>query len=138
MIKSSYHIALMILVTVLFGCATERYVSPTFSESPRAGLILKSPVLGAVFDGRTNQDPKDAASQLQADLARIYGSSIEWGNYFTKTPQGRVAVRIRIVTLGASFGSRLVSSSAFATAVSCAQGNATGPWGPVVGSASSQ
>jgi hypothetical protein len=40
--------------------------------------------------------------------------------------------------LGASFGSRLVSSTAFANAVGSAQVNATGPWGPVAGSVSSQ
>ena len=123
----------------VFGaCATERHIAPTLSEPPRTGLELTPPILGAVFDGRATQDPKDAASQLQADLSRIYGSSIEWDSYFTKTPQGRVAVRVRIVTLGASFGSRLVSSMAFANAVSSAQGSATGPWGSVVGNVSAQ
>ncbi len=99
---------------------------------------MKPPILGAVFDGRTSQDPKDAVAQLQADLSRIYGSSIEWNEYFTKTPPGRVSVRIRIVTLGASFGSRLISTTAFANAVSSAQGSAIGPWGPVVGSVAAQ
>jgi hypothetical protein len=42
------------------------------------------------------------------------------------------------VTLGASFGSRLVSTAAFATAAGSAQASATGPWGPVVGSISSE
>jgi len=40
--------------------------------------------------------------------------------------------------LGASFGSRLVSSTAFANAVSSAQTSATGPWGSVVGNVSAQ
>lgn len=131
-------ITLMLVLAVFCGCATERYISPTISELPRTGLDLKPPVLSAVFDGRANQEPKDAASQLQDDLRRIYGSSIEWNNYFTKTPPGRVAVRVRLVTLGATFGSRLVSSTAFANAVSSAQGSATGPWGSVVGSVSAQ
>jgi hypothetical protein len=123
----------------VFGaCATERHIAPTLSEPPRTGLELNPPIFSAVFDGRATQDPKDAASQLQADLSRIYGSSIEWDSYFTKTPQGRVAVRVRIVTLRASFGSRLVSSTAFANAVSSAQGSATGPWGSVVGNVSAQ
>jgi len=130
--------ALMIVLAAFAGCATERHISPTLSEAPRTGLDLKPPILGAVFDGRTSQEPKDAAAQLQADLSRIYGSSIEWNEYFTKTPPGRVSVRIRIVTLGASFGSRLISTAAFANAVSSAQGSAIGPWGPVVGSVSAQ
>lgn len=141
MMKNRYLKVAMAFVTgivVFTGCATERHISPTISEFPRTGLDLKPPVLGAVFDGRPNQEPKDAASQLQDDLRRIYGSSIEWNNYFTKTPPSRVAVRVRLVTLGASFGSRLVSSVAFTNAVSSAQGSATGPWGSVVGSVSAQ
>ena len=130
--------AVMIVLAAFCGCATERHISPTISEAARTGLDLKPPILGAVFDGRATQEPKDAASQLQADLSRIYGSSIEWNDYFTKTPPGRVAVRVRIVMLGASFGSRLISATAFANAVSSAQGSATGPWGPVVGSVSAQ
>lgn len=128
----------MVVFSIFAGCATERYISPTLSESTRTGLSLKPPILGAVFDGRATQDPKDAVSQLQADLGRIYGSSIEWNNYFTKTPQGRVAVRVRIVMLGASFGSRLISTAVFANAVTSAQGTATGPWGPVVGNVTAQ
>lgn len=130
---------IVIIVLIVFGgCATERHIAPTLSEPSRTGLELSPPILGAVFDGRATQDPKDAASQLQSDLSRIYGSSIEWDSYFSKTPQGRIAVRLRIVTLGASFGSRLVSSTAFANAVGSAQGNATGPWGYVVGNISTQ
>jgi hypothetical protein len=131
-------IAVMIVLAIFVGCATERHIAPTLSEPPRTGLELKPPILGAVFDGKGTQDPKDAASQLQTDLSRIYGTSIEWDSYFTKTPQGRVAVRVRIVMLGASFGSRLVSSTAFANAISSAQTSATGPWGSVVGNVSAQ
>jgi hypothetical protein len=131
-------ILVMIALAMFGGCATERHIAPTLSESPRTGLELKPPILGAVFDGRATQDTKNAASRLQTDLSRIYGTSIEWNSYFTKTPQGRVAVRVRIVMLGASFGSRLVSSTAFANAVSSAQTSATGPWGAVVGNVTAQ
>jgi hypothetical protein len=132
-------ILVMIIALVVFGgCATERHISPTLQEPQRTGLELKPPILCAVFDGRATQEPKDAASQLQADLKRVYGESIEWNNYFTKMEQGRIAVRVRIVTLGASFGSRLVSSTAFVNAVSSAQTIATGPWGSVVGNVSAQ
>ena len=131
-------IATIIVLTVFGGCATERHITPTLSEPSRVGLKLNPPILGSIFDGRATKDPKDIVSQLQADLSRIYGSSIEWEKYFSKTPKGRIAVRIRIVTLGASFGSRLVSSTAFATAVGSAQSSATGPWGYVVGNVSTQ
>jgi len=77
---------LMIIFSIFTGCATERHISPTLSEPTRTGLDLKPPILGAVFDGRATQDPKDAALQLQADLSRIYGSSIEWNDYFNRTP----------------------------------------------------
>ena len=122
----------------LGGCATERAIAPTISAPPRTGLVLSPAIVGAVYDGRAKQEPKDAAATLQADLSRLYGASIEWTDYFARPPAGRVAVRVRIVTLGASFGSRLVSSAAFATAVGSAQASATGPWGPVVGSVSSE
>lgn len=130
--------SVMIFLAAFSGCATERHIAPTLSDSQRTGLELKSPILGAVFDGRATQEPKDAALQLQADLRRIYGSSIEWDDYFKKTPPGRVAVRVRIVTLGASFGNRLISTTAFTNAISSAQGSATGSWGPIVGSVSGQ
>lgn len=128
----------IIVLAAFCGCTTERHIAPTISEPPRTGLELNPPILGAVFDGRATHEPKDAVSQLQTDLSRIYGPSIEWDGYFTKTPQGRVAVRVRIVMLGASFGSRLVSSTAFANAVSSAQTGATGPWGSVVGNVTAQ
>jgi len=140
-VKSECFKIIVVAIGILIaftGCATERHISPSLSESPRTGLELKRPVLSAVFDGRATQEPMDAASTLQDDLRRIYGPSIEWKDYFMKTPPGRVAVRVRLVTLGATFGNRLVSTVAFANAVSSAQGNATGPWGTVVGSVSAQ
>jgi hypothetical protein len=120
----------------LSGCATERYIAPTISGSPRIGISLEKPILGAVFDGRANKEPKNAASILQRDLSQLYGTSIKWGDYFTEIPKGRVGLRIRIVMLGAKFGSRLFSSVAFVNAVESAQGQASGPWGAVVASAS--
>ena len=79
-----FTVAALIALTLLPGCATERHILPTLSASPRTGLELNRPMLGAVFDGRTAQEPKDAASQLQTDLRRLYGPAIEWVDYFTK------------------------------------------------------
>ena len=71
-------IAVIIILAVFGACATERHIAPTLSDPPRTGLQLNPPALGAVFDGRATQEPKDAASQLETDLGRIYGPSIEW------------------------------------------------------------
>ena len=123
---------------VLAACATERQVSPVIDSAPRSALKLETPVIGAVFDGRSAKDDKDAASQLQSELNRLYGPAIEWHDYFSKTPNGRVAMRIRLVILSATFGSRLISNVDFANAVGSAQVNAVGPWGTVAGTVSSQ
>ena len=137
--RAPYFAAIIFMVaTLLTGCATERVISPTISGSSRTSLIVSPAILGAIYDGRASQEPKDAATILQADLSRIYGASIQWTDYFEKVPVGRVSVRIRIVTLGATFGSRLVSSVAFANAVGSAQASATGSWEPVVGAVSSE
>jgi hypothetical protein len=129
-------IATLAVVVLASSCATERQVVPEIQSAPRPTLDLTSPVLGAVFDGRSTPDNKEAAARLQADLVRIYGPSIQWTDYFSKTPPGGVAIRIRLVTLGASFGSRLISTAAFSSATGSARISATGPWGPAVGTIS--
>ena len=128
---------LPLLVLTIGAYATERYVLPSIQGAPRTGFDLGPPLITAVFDGRSAQEPADAANRLRSDLARLYGKSVEWVDYFDRTPPGRVAVRIRIVTLGAIFGSRLVSASAFANAIDSANVNAVGPWGTIVGEATS-
>ncbi len=139
MIKISCCVStILITLALLNGCATERVICPIISGTPRTHLVISPAILGSVFDGRTSQIPNDAAAILQTDLSRLYGSSIEWTDYFQKTPAGRVSIRIRIVTLGSSFGSRLVSSVDFLNSVDSAKINAVGPWGPVVGSISSE
>jgi hypothetical protein len=129
-------IVAFVSVIIAFGCATERQIAPEIQSAPRPTFDLKPPVLGAVFDGRSNQDNKEAAARLEADLTRIYGPSIQWTDYFSKTQPGKVSIRIRLVTLGASFGSRLISMTTFSSAAGSARLNATGPWGPVVGTIS--
>ena len=123
---------------LIVACATERVASPKISAQPRAGLTLKSPIIISVFDGRSSPGKRDVVSPLKADLTRIYGSNLQWSDYFSKTPPGRVSVRIRIVTLGASFGSRVISSVAFAEAVGKAQLNVSTEWGPVIGELNAQ
>lgn len=127
-------VLLLLFMLLCGGCATERYVAPTIHTSERIGLVLKTPVLASVYDGRTTGDDQGAADYLRSELIKIYGTNLQWASYFGPVPEGRVAVRVRIVTLGSSFGSRLVSSASYATALQSAQFSATGPWGPVVGS----
>lgn len=127
--------AYVLIVLLCAGCATERYVSPTISTAPRTGLSLRIPVIASVYDGRTTGTDPSAVDSLQSELTKIYGPSLQWAPYFNPVPKGRVAVRLRIVMLGSSFGSRLISSVTYATALQSAQVLASGPWGPVVGSA---
>jgi hypothetical protein len=77
-------VSTVVALLLLGGCATDRAISPTISAEPRTGLLVSPPILGAVYDGRAKQEPKDAAATLQADLSRLYGSSIEWSDYFER------------------------------------------------------
>lgn len=133
-----YHYFWLILFLVS-GCATYRPITPTLSESPRQGINLKTPVLVAVFDGRaTKQNGDQIVNSLQTSLQQIYGNSIEFIDYFAKTPENRVLVRIRVMALGANFGSRIITTSYFSGSIGTAQANATNGWNSVVAIASSQ
>lgn len=127
---------LLLSVCIFNGCATERYMHTlTIQSNPRVGLTLKSPVLASVYDGRTSGVVyENIANSLESELTKIYGSNLEWVPYFDPVPVGRVAVRFRIVTLGSSFGSRLVSFSTYATAIQSIQFSAKGPWTQITGS----
>jgi hypothetical protein len=137
-IKNVLLLILIVPVLLLVGCATSRNANPSLDSQPRKGLEIKPPILFSLFDGRVPKCQDDVISDIKTDLERIYGSSIEWADYFASTPKDRVSIRLRIVKLGASFGSRIVSSAAFATATATAHGRATGPWSRVVLDISSQ
>ena len=135
--ETKKRILFAIIILILNGCigATERYISPSIKVAPRVNLQVNTSILCSVFDGRVGEQvPRDSALQIKSDLSKIYGQSIEWNNYFDEVPFGRLAIRIRMVTLGATFGSRLISSSTFVSAVNLSQVNATGNWGSIVGS----
>lgn len=125
-------------VAAVPGCATERTGVPSIAAAPRTDLRLSRPVMGAVFDGRPTPGDAPVAPTLQRDLARIYGPSIAWRDYFAQVPPGEVAMRFRIVALGSVFGSRIISAAAVSSATARAQGSATGPWGTVVAQATAQ
>ncbi|MBR0663989.1 hypothetical protein GXW71_06420 [Roseomonas hellenica] len=126
------------LGALLPGCATERTGAPSIAAAPRTDLRLSRPMIGAVFDGRPVPGDASVAPTLQRDLARIYGPSITWREYFVPVPPGEVAMRFRIVALGSVFGSRIISAGAVSTANTRAQGSATGSWGTVVAQATAQ
>lgn len=126
------------LGALLAGCATERTGAPSIAAAPRTDLRLSRPIIGAVFEGRPTPGDASVALTLQRDLARIYGHSITWREYFAPVPPGDVAMRFRIVALGSVFGSRIVSAAAVSSATARAQGSATGPWGTVVAQATAQ
>ena len=100
---------LILSIIISSGCTTERYMTTlTINANPRANLALRLPVLVSVYDGRTSGTDQSVVSSLKSELAKVYGSNLEWVPYFDPVPVGRVAIRLRIVTLGSSFGSRLV------------------------------
>lgn len=133
-----FHVSALFILLVL-GCATYRTITPELSEVPRQGIAIKTPVLVAVFDGRaTKQGSDQIVSSLQNNLRRIYGNSMDLVDYFAKTPENRVLVRIRLMALGANFASRIISTSYFANSIGTAQVNATNGWNSVVAIASTQ
>ena len=117
------------------GCTTEHYMTTlAINANPRTNLTLRLPVLASVYDGRASGTDQSVVGSLKSELAKVYGSNLEWVPYFAPVPVGRVAVRFRIVTLGSSFGSRLISSSAYTTAIQSTQLSVTGSWRQVIGS----
>ncbi|RPH30240.1 hypothetical protein EHN07_03820 [Buttiauxella warmboldiae] len=123
------------LMSILVGCATEKSITPTIDSSPRAEVNLEYPLLISVFDGRTSNrdDNGNAEESIKNSLTKIYGKNLQWISDFDKVPNGRTAIRIRLIILGANFGSRIVSSSSYQNAVSTARISATDGWGTVVG-----
>lgn len=122
---------ILLSFAVLFGCATERSISPTIGTEPRHDLTLTTPVQASVFDGRTSGNQDQASTQLKNELGRIYGSSLEWVPYFRETSIDRVSIKYRILKLGADFGSRIITTSAYASAVQSYQASVPNPWNPL-------
>lgn len=122
---------LLLVANLVAGCATERTVSPTIESKPRVDLELRTPVLASAYDGRTSGSEDAPAETLERELSRLYGRNLEWVPYFEETPDGRVSIKYRIVTLGAEFGSRLVSAASYASAVQTAQVSIPRRWNPI-------
>lgn len=133
---------LLFNIITIFGflasCTAERYISPTIPAQPRSGLSISPPILSAVFDARAKREPGDVETVLRSELTRIYGRSIEWTDYFSKTPEGRVSIRFRITTLGSEFDSILLSSVSFTESFNNARIKASGPWQRVIDVSSHQ
>ena len=136
---SRFLIVLAAIATLGFGCSTSRDFVPTIQSAPRPAFGLRSPVVIALLDGRTSSATQESPEPaLRRDLDRIYGQAIRWQSYFAKPESGTVVVKVRILALGAEFGSRVLSSTTISQAISTAQAQATGPWGTVVVNASGQ
>jgi len=127
------------LVLAVSGCATHRVSLPEINEQPRTGLTLNEPVLIAVHDARADKsDSEDVVAALEQGLVRVYGSAIERADFFEAVPDGRVAVRVRIMANGADFGSRTISAVAITNAFTTARAQASPGWQPVVTVAAEQ
>jgi hypothetical protein len=125
----------VLLILFCSGCTPEQYVAPTLPASPRTSVTLKNPILAEVSDDRSERGSRKAVSSLKAELTQIYGDNLHWVSDLEAVPKGTVSLQIRIVEMGSSLGSRRISSATYASAVKSAQAAATGPWGPVVSSA---
>ncbi len=132
-------ILLAIAASIAFaGCATHRGVVPTVSEAPRPILSLRTPILVSILDGRAEKsNTEETVAAIQGGLCSAYGSSIELVDFFTETPADRVAVRLRILALGADFGSRVVSGVAIATESGTMEVRACADWRPILLTATS-
>ena len=127
----------LIVAALIFGCggcATERYVTPKITSAPRAACSSKiqssRPYTTAERPELIQKLPLRYRPNLRTSTEVIFG-----GCHFDPVRKVGVAVRIRIVMLGSSFGSRLISSANFETAVQSARVSMTGPWGSVFGTA---
>ncbi|WP_434639648.1 hypothetical protein ACMYSK_01425 [Klebsiella sp. I138] len=129
----SKFIAIVFVLSMLTGCATERTITPVIDSSPRPDIHLEYPLMMSVFDGRTSNRDENATQSIKESLTKIYGNNIQWISDFDKVPNGRTAVRIRLIVLGANFGSRIITSSGYESAVYSARSSATDGWGTVMG-----
>ena len=118
----------------LLGCATQRTFQPKILEPPRTGISLQRQLLCSVVDGRPVDEQERAPSNLQADLAAIYGESLRWIPYFSKTPDGHVAIKMKLQVASAQFGAQVISATPYTAAIDRLSVYATTPWGPIISS----
>lgn len=129
----------IICAVCLAGCTTYKNFSPSISEPARTTLNINPPVIVSVFDGRGNRDGKEKPdASVKAGIAAAYPGSVEFSEYFSPTPSGRVRVRIRLQEMGSQFGSRVISGVAVANQYGAATASATDGWNTVVAQAQSQ
>jgi hypothetical protein len=135
----AHYLVIIFCLLVVSSCAAHRDITPRISDDPRTSIRLDTPVLISILDSRpADQRTRAVVDSLRADLSRIYGDSLEWTDYFSQTPPGRVAVKIRLLALGADFGSRILVASGYSSTSTHANLTASGPWGPVYGTASGE
>lgn len=128
-------IILLSLLAQSLHAASYRPFTPTLEASYRGDLRVSPPILVAVLDGRTFQDKKgksaEGAPAISQGILHAYGSAVEPTDFFSPVPSNRVAVKVRIMALGANFGSRIVSGTQIANSWASAQASATSTWGSV-------
>ena len=131
LLLSSKGVLSVAMIGSILACATYRTLDPRIAAQPRSGLELGEPLLFAVLDGRTQlDDPLDDASEhLLQEVKRLYPNAAEPHQFFAPIPEGRVAVRVRIRELGASFGSRVVTASSVAASESSGTVLVSPTWG---------
>ncbi len=101
-----------VLWLALIGCATERPFLPQIEPPPRAPVVLRQPLRFSILDDRRKKHDSEAVVEaLRTGMASAYGSAFEWTPYFQPTPEGAIAIRIRLLACQAQFGSVLRPST---------------------------
>lgn len=136
--KSMYfRLTVVLLLSTLISCATQRSTQPEISAPSREGISLNDPVLVSVLDARSGESKSnDAAPVLEKNLKEVYGNSIKLTDYFAEVPKGQVAVRVRLKANEANFGSRIVSTTSVENSYSTARAEASNTWLSLVVTAS--
>ena len=100
---------------------------------------MNQPVLFSVFDARSDKsNSEEVTAAIERGVERAYGSVVEQVGHFAPVPEGRVAVRIRLMANGADFGSRMVSATAISNSFATARAQSSDFWQPVVTVAAEQ
>lgn len=130
-------VGFVLILTLLIGCSTQRVNIPTISESPRTSLILKKPLLVSILDARTTKNKSaDVINSIEKGLKDTYGNSLKMVNFFSKTPPGSIALKIRLKANEANFESRIVTFASINSIYSELSISVSNKWSQVVINAS--
>lgn len=122
---------LVIVCFSLIGCETQKNFTPDIKTQNILNIASDIPVYFAIYDGRSRPDSNTSTS-IQNSMIVRYGDNLHFVNYFDKQKPNSILVKFRIVEMGSVFGSRVVSSVAYATAYKQAYIHASNGWDSIL------